>query len=99
MQNKQRQQLFKGQAQIVTAPEFQKLVKDIQEKQHFEKERKGMRAEERKNKADANAALKDWKAQLIKRYEDMVSYKEECDALAADGVPKKSWPKKPAHPT
>ena len=57
-----------------------------------------MRAEERKRKADANAALKDWKAQLIKRYdEDMASYKEECNALAAESVPKKFWPKKPAH--
>jgi hypothetical protein len=29
----------------------------------------------------------------------MASYKEECTALAADGVPKKFWPKKPTHPT
>ena len=35
-----------------------------------------------------------------KRYnEDIVSYKEECATLAADGVPKKFWPKKPSHPT
>ena len=59
MQDKQRGHLFKGKAQFVTAPEFQKLVKDIQEKQHLEKERKEMRAEERKRKADANAALED----------------------------------------
>jgi hypothetical protein len=59
-----------------------------------------MRAEERKKKADANAALEHWKAQLIERYnEDMASYKEECATLAADGVPKKFWPKKPTHPT
>ncbi len=76
------------------------MVKDIQEKHRFEKERKEMRAEERKRQADANAVLKGWKAQLFKRYdEDMASYKEECAALAADGVPKKYWPKKPAHPT
>jgi len=98
-QEKQRQQLFKGKAQIVTAPEFQNLVKDIHEKHHLEKERKEMRAEERKRKANANAALKDWKVQLLERYdEDMASYKEECVILAADGVPKKYWPKKPAHP-
>jgi hypothetical protein len=59
-----------------------------------------MRAEERKRKADANAALEDRKAQLIKGYnEDMASYKDECASLAADGVPKKFWPKKPTHPT
>ena len=29
----------------------------------------------------------------------MASYKEECAALAADGVAKKFWLKKPAHPT
>jgi hypothetical protein len=99
-QDRQRQHLFKGKAQIVTAPEFQKLVKDIQEKHHLEKERKEMRAEERKRKADANAALEDQKAQLIERYkEDMASYEDECAALAADGVPKKFWPKKPTHPT
>ena len=49
---------------------------------------------------DANAALQHWKAQQIKRYnEDMASYQEECATLAADGVPKKFWPKKPTHPT
>ena len=100
VQDKQRGHLFKGKAQIVTAPEFQKLVKDIQEKHHLEKERKELRAEERKRKADANAALEDQKAQLLERYkEDMASYKEECASLAADSVPKKFWPKKPAHPT
>ena len=31
--------------------------------------------------------------------EDMASYNEECTTLAADGVPKKFWPKKPTHPT
>ncbi len=55
---------------------------------------------ERKKKADANAALEHWKGQLIERYnEDMASYNEECATLAADGVPKKFWPKKPTHPT
>lgn len=29
----------------------------------------------------------------------MASYSEECATLAADGVPKKFWPKKPTHPT
>ena len=49
---------------------------------------------------DANAALQHWKAQQIERYnEDIVSYQEECTTLAADGVPKKFWPKKPTHPT
>ena len=99
VQDKQRQHLFNGKVQIITAPEFQKLVKDIQEKRHLEKDRKERRAEERKRNADANAALKDQKAQLIERYnEDMASHKEECAALAADGIPKKFWPKKPAHP-
>ena len=58
------------------------------------------KAKERKKKAGANAALGHWKGQLPERYnEDMASYKEECTALAADGVPKKFWPKKPTHPT
>ena len=38
MKDKKRQRLFDGKAQIVTAPEFQKLVKDMQEELHFEKE-------------------------------------------------------------
>ena len=96
MEDRRRMHLFKGKAQIITAPEFQKLVKDIQEKQHLEKERKEVRAQERKRKADASVALEDQKAQLLERYhEDMASYEEECAALAADGVPKKFWPKKP----
>jgi len=28
----------------------------------------------------------------------MASYREECATLAADGVPKKFWSKKPSHP-
>jgi len=100
VKDKKRQRLFDGKAQIVTAPEFQKLVKDMQEKLHLEKEQKEVRAKERKKKADANAALEHWKGQLIERYnEDMASYNEECATLAADGVPKKFWPKKPPHPT
>src|SRR5882757_8483132 len=95
-----RQHLFDGRAQITTAPEFRKLVKDMQEKNRLEKEQKEVWAEERKKKADANAALGDWKARLVERYnEDMASYNEECATLAADGVPKKLWPKKPTHPT
>ena len=88
-----RQHLFDGRAQITTAPEFRKLVKDMQEKNRLEKEQKEVRAEERKKKADANAALGDWKARLVERYN------EECATLAANGVPKKFWPKKPTHPT
>ena len=42
-------------AQITTASEFQKLVKEIQEKNPLEKKQKEGWAEERK-KADANAA-------------------------------------------
>ena len=92
--------LLDGKVQIATAPEFQKLVKDIQEKKSLEKKQKEARAEERKKKADANAALQHLKAQQIERYnEDMASYQEECATLAADGVPKKFWPKKPTHPT
>jgi len=93
-----RRHLFDGKVQIATAPEFRKLVKDMQEKHRLE-EQKEARAEERK-KADANAALNHWKSQLVERYnEDMASYSEECATLAADGVPKKFWPKKPSHLT
>ncbi len=50
-------------------------------------------------KAEANAALKDWKAGLLKRYnENMASYNEQCATLAANGTRKKHWPKKPSHP-
>ena len=71
----------------------------MQEKYCLEKEQKEARAEERK-KADANAALDHWKSQLVERYnEDMASYSEECATLAADGIPKKFWPKKPSHLT
>ena len=49
---------------------------------------------------DANAALQHWKAHQIEIYnEGMASYQEERATLAADGVPKKFWPKKPTHPT
>ena len=90
MKDKKRQRLFDGKVQIVTAPEFQKLVKDMQEKLHLEKGQKEARATERKKKADPNAALEHWKGQLLERYnEDMASYNEECATLAADGVPKK----------
>ena len=100
MKDRKRQRLFDGKVQIITAPEFQKLVKDMKEKLHLEKEQKEVRATERKKKADANAALEHWKGQLIERYnENMASYNEECATLAADGVPKKFWPKKPTHPT
>jgi hypothetical protein len=45
-------------------------------------------------------ALQHWKAQQLERYnEDMASYQEECTTLAANGVPKKFWPRKPIHPT
>ena len=55
--------------------------------------------EERKKRADANAALQHLEAQQIERYnDDMASYQEECATLAADGVPKKFWPKKTTHP-
>ena len=58
------------------------------------------RDREMTNKADANVALEHQKRQLLEKYnEDMASYNEECTALAADGVTKKFWPKKPAHPT
>ena len=60
--------LLGGKAQITTAPEFQKLVKGIQEKNHLEKEQKEAQAEERKRKADVNAALQHQKAQQIERY-------------------------------
>jgi hypothetical protein len=40
VKDRKRQRLFDGKAQIVTAPEFQKLVKDMQEKLHLEKEQK-----------------------------------------------------------
>ena len=71
-----------------------------QRKHCLEKEQKEAQAEERNKKSDMNAALQHQKAQLIERYnEDMASYDEECAALAADGVPKKFWPKKPTHPT
>ena len=100
VKDRKRQRLFDGKAQIVTAPEFQKLVKDMQEKLHLEKEQKEVRATERRKKADAKEALEHWKGQLIERYnENMASYNEECATLAADGVPKKFWPKKPTHPT
>ena len=39
------------------------------------------------------------KAQVIGKYKnDMASYHEQCTTLAADGVLKKLWPKKPPHP-
>ena len=100
MKDRKGHHLLDGRAQIATAPEFQKLVKDIQEKNDLEKKQKEARAEERKRKADANVALQHWKAQQLETYsEDMASYQEECATLAADGVPKKFWPRKPTHPT
>ena len=100
MKDKKRQRLFGGKAEIVTAPGFQKLVKDMQEKLHLEKGQKEAQAKERKKKADANVALEHWKGQILERYnEDTASYNEECATLAADGVPTKFWPKKPTHPT
>jgi len=100
MKDKKGHHLMDGREQIATAPEFHKLVKDMQEKKQLEKEQKEAWAEERKKKASANAALQHQKAQRIKRYnEDMASYQEECTTLAANGVLKKFWPKKPTHPT
>ena len=40
MKDRRRHQLFDGKAQISTAPEFQNLVKDLQEKHFLEKEQK-----------------------------------------------------------
>jgi len=79
-------------SQITTAPEFQKLVKDMKKKHCLGKEQKEAQAEEQRWKADANAALEHWKAQLLKRYN------EGCITLAAGGVPKKLWPKKLTQP-
>ena len=43
--------------------------------------------------------LKDQNKWLIKRdKEEMASYSEECATLAANGTPKRLWPKKPPHP-
>jgi len=63
MKDKKGHHLLDGRAQIATAPEFRKLVKDMQEKKRLEKEQKEAWAEERKKKASANAALQHQKAQ------------------------------------
>ena len=72
MKDRKGHHLLGGKAQISTAPELQKLVKEIQEKKHLEKKQREAQAEERKRKANANVALQHWEAQQIKRYnEDM----------------------------
>ena len=83
VKDRKRQWLFDGKAQIITVPEFQKLVKDIQEKLHLKKEQKEAQAKERKKKADAIAALGHWKGQLLERYnEDIVAKVGEVSNVA-----------------
>jgi len=98
-QDKARQRLFDGKAQIVTAPEFKQLVHQLEEKHQLEKDGKAARAAARVAKAAVKAAEAQAKRDAMDKYEqDMAAWGDECAVLHANGKRGKALPPKPPHP-
>ncbi len=98
-QDKARQKLFDGKAQIVTAPEFKQLVHQLEEKHQLEKDEKAARAAARVAKAAVKAAEAQAKRDAMDKYEqDMTAWRDECAILSANGKCGKALPPKPPHP-
>ena len=98
-QDKARQKLFDGKAQIVTAPEFKELVHQLEEKHQLEKDEKAARAAARVAKAAVKAAETQAKKATMDKYEkDMTAWRDKCAILSANGKHGKALPPKPPHP-
>ena len=98
-QDKARQKLFDGKAQIVTAPEFKQLVHQLEEKHQLEKDEKAARAAAQVAKASVKAAEAQARKETMDKYEqDMVVWGDKCAILYANGKRGKALPPKPPHP-
>ena len=91
-QDKTRQKLFDGKAQIVTAPEFKQLVHQS-EKHQLERDEKAASAATRVAKAAVKAAEAQVKKDAMNKYQqDVAVWQDECTILYANGKHGKALP-------
>jgi hypothetical protein len=88
--------LFDGQAQVLSSDEFRAKLQGMKDKSTAEEARKTKSAAIREAGRAVRAEVEEkWKEIQAQQAKDLEEWKQECQRLAEDGVPKKNWPKAP----